>query len=137
MMNEPLSTIMSTKLVTVNKYATLDKVKEVLDTKRYHHVPIVDGTKLVGIITTHDLYRLNKPFSEYPNINVTDVMTDHIATLEPTDKVGAACQVFLENKFHAVPIVQDGELVGLVTSFDLLRYEFKKEYKDADLWLKK
>lgn len=136
MMNEPLSAIMSTKLVTVNKYATLDKVKEILDTKRYHHVPVVDGTKLVGIITTYDLFKLNRPFSDYADIKVADIMTGHIATLEPEEHIGAACQIFLENKFHAVPIVKDGELVGLVTSFDVLRYEFKKEYTDADLWLK-
>ncbi len=136
MMNEPLSTIMSTKLVTVNKHAYLKEVKEILDNQRFHHVPVVDGNKIVGIITTYDLYKLNRPFSEYGDIKVTAIMTDHIAYLTPEDKIGAACQVFLENRFHAVPIVKDGELVGLVTSFDILRYEFKKEYKDADLWLK-
>ena len=59
---------------------------------------------------------------------VRDVMTKKLATLEPTDKIGSAAELFLLNRFHAVPIVVNGDLIGIVTSFDILKYEFKKEY---------
>lgn len=136
MMNEPLSSIMSTKIITVNSTDTLDMVKQVFDTKRVHHVPVVKGAQVVGIISTYDLYKINRPFADYESIKVKDVMTDHVAYLEPKDKIGAAAQVFLENKFHAVPIVDDGELVGLVTTFDVLHYEYLKEYpEDKGRWV--
>lgn len=133
MMNEPVSSIMSTKLVTVEPTDTLAKVKQIFSAKRIHHLPVVVGSKLVGIITTADLLYLNRPFDDYDNIRVEEVMTRRIATLEPDEKVGAAAEIFLENLFHAVPVVKDDALVGIVTTFDVLKYEFKKEYPNQEV----
>ena len=73
-------------------------------------------------------------FEDYDDILVRDVMTRHLATLNPDEKVGAAAEIFLENRFHAVPVVnEDFDLVGLITSFDILRYAFKKEYPNQDI----
>ena len=55
-------------------------------------------------------------------------MSTRIATLEPSSKIGTAAEVFLENLFHALPIVDDGKLVGIITSFDVLKYSFQKAY---------
>jgi acetoin utilization protein AcuB len=83
---------------------------------------------LVGIITTGDLLWLDKRFEDYDNISVSDVMTRKIATLEPDDKIGSAAEVLLEHLFHCVPITKDGELLGIITSHDIMKYEFNKEY---------
>lgn len=60
--------------------------------------------------------------------------------LEPEDKIGTAAELFLDNRFHALPVVSDGYLVGLVTTFDVLRYEFKKNilnlYFTKMFWIK-
>jgi CBS domain-containing protein len=128
MMNETVSSIMTTQVITVNINDKLSKVKEIVTQKRIHHVPVVDGKKLVGIITTGDLLWLDKKFEDYDKINVSDVMTRKIATLEPDDKVGSAAEVLLEHLFHCVPITKDGELVGIITSHDIMKYEFNKEY---------
>lgn len=55
-------------------------------------------------------------------------MTKILATIEPIDKVGTAAEVFMEHLFHALPVVDNGKLVGIVTSFDVLRYEYNREY---------
>jgi acetoin utilization protein AcuB len=129
MLNERISSIMTRNLLTVDVNATLEDVKNLLDKKRIHHIPVVDGKRLVGIVTTGDLMWLNKPFSEYPSIPVTQVMTRKIATLEPNDKIGSAAEVFLEHLFHSIPIVEEnGDLVGIVTSHDVLKFEYAKEY---------
>jgi acetoin utilization protein AcuB len=128
MMNEKISTIMTRNLLTVNVDDTLQDVKNLIEHKRIHHIPVVDGNKLVGIITTGDLLWLNRPFSDYPNIHVRDVMTRKIAFLEPDDKVGAVAEVFLEHLFHCIPICDEGNLVGIVTTHDLMKYEYKREY---------
>lgn len=127
-MNETVSSIMTTQLVTVNADDKLSKVRDILTKKRIHHVPVVEGSKLIGIVTTGDLMWLNKSFDEYDSINVSDVMTRKIATLDPDDKIGSAAEVLLENLFHCIPIVEDGKLVGLVTAHDVLKYEYSKEY---------
>ena len=128
MMNEPLSSIMTRNLVTAGPDDTLSLAREIFMRDRVHHLPIVVGTKLVGILTTYDLFKHYGRNGGFDTIKIGDVMTRHVATLEPEDKVGSAAELFLENLFHAVPIVKDGDLQGLVTSFDVLKYEFRKEY---------
>lgn len=127
-MNEPLSTIMTTDLYTVGPDDSLGDARRLLLSHRIHHVPVVEGKSLVGLITTYDLFKLSYHPNEMDSVKVRDVMTTKLATLEPKDKIGSAAELFLEHLFHAVPIVKDGELKGLVTSFDVMKYEFRKEY---------
>jgi len=129
MMNEPLSKIMITDLKTVSPDATLNTVRELFQQNRIHHLPVVEGKKLVGMVSMTDLYKLDKSFDEYRNIRVSEVMTDKVGTLFPNEQIGAAAEVFLENLFHAVPIVnEERELMGMVTTFDVLKYQFEQEY---------
>ena len=128
MMNEPLSSIMTRNVVTAGPDDKLSVAREIFMRNRVHHLPIVDGRKLVGILTTYDMFKWNGKNGDNDSTLVRDVMTTHLATLEPDDKVGSAAELFLENLFHAVPIVKDGDLHGIVTSFDVLKYEFRKEY---------
>ncbi len=127
-MNEPLSSIMIQNLITVTPDDKLSTVKNLFRNKRIHHIPVIENEQLVGLLTTADLLWLNKSFEEYEAIHVRDIMTRKLATLTPNDKIGSAAELFLLNRFHAVPVVENGKLVGIVTSFDILKYGFKKEY---------
>jgi len=127
-MNEPLALIMSKNVITANAEDSLSIARGIFLKNKVHHLPIVNGSKLVGILTTYDLFKVTGPNKDYEKIKIKDVMTSHVATLEPEDKIGSAAELFLENLFHAVPIVKDGELQGIVTSFDVIKYEFRKEY---------
>ncbi|NBC24869.1 MAG: CBS domain-containing protein [Bacteroidetes bacterium] len=135
MMNEPISSIMTRNLITVSQKDSLEKVKNIFSEKNIHHMPVVDGEELVGLITTSDLLWLDEPFDNYKNIMVSSVMTKKLAVLEPTDKIGSASQVFLRNWFHAIPIVESEskKLLGIITTFDLLSYSFKKAYPDEKI----
>lgn len=136
MMNERLSTIMTKDVVTVAPDDTLEQVKDMLFVKHFHHLPVVRGKKLVGIITSWDLIKSGHKFEEYPHLQVKDIMTTKVATLGPNELVGAAAMVFLKHLFHGLPIVDDdGNLVGIVTTHDILKYEFEREYPD-DVFIK-
>lgn len=129
MMNETVQEIMVRDVICVNPTDTLQKVKELLINNRIHHVPVVEtDMKLVGIITTYDLFKLAVDHKDYPTTKVGNVMTKILATIEPIDKVGTAAEVFMEHLFHAIPVVENGELVGIVTTFDVLKYAYNKEY---------
>ena len=127
-MNEPLSSIMTRNVITAGPNDKLSVARDIFMRDRVHHLPIVDGRKLVGILTTYDLFKFQGHNGNYDTAKIRDIMTTHLATLEPDDKVGSAAELFLENLFHAVPVVKDGDLLGIVTSFDVLKYEFRKEY---------
>ncbi len=129
MMNERLRSIMTRDVVIVSSTDTLDKVKTLLFEKHFHHIPVVDDGKLVGIVTSWDLIKLNLKFEEYGGLKVTDVMTRKVASLGPNELIGAAAMIFLKHLFHGLPIVEDdGTLVGIVTTHDILKYTFQREY---------
>lgn len=129
MMNEPVAMIMRDELYTASPSNSLQTIKDLIDKNKIHHVPIVEGSKLVGIITTYDLLLLNEKFENYPNILAKDIMITKVATVTPRDKVGTVAEVILLNRFHALLVVdEDRNLVGIVTVMDLLKYSFKKEY---------
>ena len=132
MMNEPLSSIMTKEVVTVGPNDSLDKVRALLLSKRMHHLPVVEGHKLVGLLTTYDLFKLERS-AGLQDVWVKDAMTTKLATLEPHQKVGIAAEVFLENLFHAIPIVEGDKLVGIVTTLDILKYNFRKEYPNQEI----
>jgi CBS domain-containing protein len=134
MMNEQISTILSTKVLTAHPDEKLSVAREAFKNRKIHHLPIVDDDgMLVGLITTSDLLWLNKQFSDYENVRLGDVMTTRLAKLEPTAKIGTAAEIFLRNWFHALPIVDaEGKLLGVVTTFDILKYNYQKEYPGDD-----
>lgn len=129
MMNEKISTIMITDVITVSPNDTLDKVKQLLVDEKIEHIPVVDNSKLVGIVSYHDLWELNRDFKEYSKITAKEIMTRKVAYLEPSSKIGSAAELFLENLFHCIPICDENKnLVGIVTNLDLIWYAYKKEY---------
>jgi acetoin utilization protein AcuB len=135
MMNEPISTIMTSKVVTVSPDDKLTVVKDILFNKRFHHIPVVKGpnNRLVGIITSYDIFKLDRRFDEYDAIKVSDIMTKKTATLRPNEKIGAAAQIFLRHLFHGLPIVNDDlELLGIVTTHDILKYNYDREYPNDE-----
>lgn len=131
MMNELLHTRMTTEVITLTPESTLSDAREILLKKRVHHIPVTEGKKLVGMITSWDIFKLGKSAEEYANIKVSDVMTRKLATLDPDSHLGAAAEVLMTHLFHAIPVVNDEhELEGIITTYDLLKYEFTKEYPE-------
>ncbi len=127
-MNEPVSTIMSSDLITIHPDDRLSTILDLLANHRIHHFPVVRDGRLEGLVTTYDLFKINLKHEEMEQMAVGEVMTRRLAVLEPTAKVGTAAEIFLENLFHALPVVERGKLVGIVTSFDVLKYSYRKEY---------
>ncbi|HMQ50057.1 MAG TPA: CBS domain-containing protein [Saprospiraceae bacterium] len=131
-----IRSIMTHHPITVNASEKVSKVQEIFRDYDFHHLPVVQqGNKLIGIISKEDVAALTYLMSmntsgvtfsknEYQHLLASDIMTKSPLTLDPDDSVGLAADIFLANKFHAVPIVEDGELVGIVTTHDLLRYSF-------------
>jgi len=129
MMNERLQKIMTRNVVTITPDQTVADAYDIIKHKRYHHIPVVKGKTLVGIITSFDLMKMEVCPSDYGQHYVKDNMTTHVAYLSPTDPVGAAAEVFMEHLFHGLPICDDEKnLVGIVTTHDLLKYSYFKEY---------
>jgi len=128
----PISSIMTTKLYTVSTEDNLATVKEIFDNHRIHHIPVVHVRQLMGIISLRDFEHFlggmshsseGKSGSQHrlEKTKASDIMTVHLAKLEPADRINVALEVFAENLFHALPVVEGDELVGIVTPFDVMK----------------
>ena len=134
--DRPIKEIMTTKLVTVQPDTSVKEVNKIFAKNTFHHLPVVDSAGvLAGIISKEDLLKLSyvlskntagKIYSEkqYSSLTAKDVMTKFPVSLDPDDTIGLAADIFLANRFHALPILDDDILIGLVTTHDLLRYSF-------------
>jgi CBS domain-containing protein len=136
MMNEEVRTIMSTKVTTVTPDQHVADVLVLMERKRLQQLPVVDGAgKLVGLITTYDLWENCRNNPNCAEETVGKVMTRTIVKLAPKDKVGTAAELFMDRRFKTLPVVNiDGKLKGVVTAFDVIRYSFKKEYPEPILY---
>ena len=127
----PVSRFMTRKLITAVPEDRLTVIKEIFDHQRIHHIPVVKYTKLVGIISKMDFMHFTKGHTIMPHDEMTennllgkytagDIMTTGIATLESGDRLNVALQLFAENLFHAIPVVDDHQLVGMLTTLDII-----------------
>ncbi len=134
-LNIPVSEIMTKKLITVTPKDNLKLAYSIFKQHRFHHLPVVRYKELVGIFSKADMLLIthgsNNPGSPtkeneeiYNNTLIEDVMITKMATLAPDQSIRVAAEIFKENLFHSVPVVENGELVGLVTTHDLLKYAF-------------
>lgn len=120
---------MTKNVLTLTPNHTAADVNKIVKTKRYHHIPIVEGSKMAGIVTSYDLMRMDVPVEDYSNHLIKNFMTTNVAYLNPNDQVGAAAELFMKHLFHGLPICdQDLNLVGIITTHDVLKYTYYKEY---------
>jgi CBS domain-containing protein len=135
-----IGNLMTTLPVTVEPNDTLLKVKEIFKSMNIHHIPVVKGKKVVGIISKNDYLAISNAFplfneekresyndKLYATLLVDEVMTKQVAKVNPEDSIEIAAGIFRENLFHALPVVDSsGDLVGILTTFDLLNYFFNE-----------
>lgn len=131
--NEPVSHIMSTNLVTVHHGDPISKVRKLMQETGVHHLPVVSGENLVGIISWSDILRLSFGDAFDTDQRAVDATLDHSVKLEDVmkkepftipqeGKIREAAEVLARGDFHSLPVVAGRKLVGMVTSTDLIKY---------------
>jgi acetoin utilization protein AcuB len=99
--------------------------------KRIRHLLVTEGPKLVGIVTDRDI-RLNLPSPAtslsvwevnylLARLTVASVMTKALVTVSPERDSRDAAVLMLDHQIGALPVVDGGQLVGIITETDLLR----------------
>ena len=126
---ENISSIMSKETVTLGPNDDLLKADKLFTDRKFHHLPVIDEGKLVGMVSKSDLLFFKRGFNQEPAVEenerlqsrkVGDIMVTRLAKLEPTDRINVALEVFKENLFHALPVVENDRLVGIVTTLDII-----------------
>jgi acetoin utilization protein AcuB len=116
--------------ITVAGSDTLDQAMKTLETWRIRHLPVVEGDRLVGIVSDRDLKKAApSPFDleaaeEFvrltSGVTVSEVMTREVVTISPYTPIEDAAALMGEKRIGALPVVQEGRLVGIITETDVL-----------------
>lgn len=130
--NEPISSIMTTELITLSFSDTLYSAEKRLKVNHIRHIPVIDDEKLVGLLSLSDLKRISfiDAYSQgstedtpvYNMLSIKDMMIKDPVTIAPNDSVYEVTKIFTHKEFHSLPVVDNGKLVGIVTTTDLLNY---------------
>ena len=127
---------MTTNLVTVSPETYVSKVMQLFEKYSFHHLPVVkNANELVGIISKEDMQKvanliamselgMDADRTTSKILTAKDIMTQYPLSLDPDDSIGLAADIILGNRFHAIPVIEDGMLIGLVTSHDLIAHAF-------------
>ena len=132
----PVAEVMTRDLLIVQPSDHLDKVRDIFAVNNIHHIPVVDAHGvLAGIISKADFNRVShimsildpvqyKEYNDalYRSTTAGYIMVRQVATVSPNDSLRIVAEIFLENLFHAVPVLDHGILVGLITTHDLITY---------------
>ena len=132
LMVQPVTTVCTEDLMT--------EVTKIFEKENFHHLPVVDNEqKLKGIISRHDYHKLLSSMSIFKTesskredeqfittLLVEEVMSEDVVTLRPEDDLIKAIVLLQKNLYHAFPVVNDQqEVIGILTTYDLINYAFK------------
>ncbi len=115
---------MHSPVLTVEETVTLEAAYAIMLQRNFRHIPVTRDGKLCGIVTDRDIRLATSPFAQggakSVETQVNEVMTHPIITGDPLDPVEEAARVMRGRKIGALPVLEGGELVGIVTGIDLL-----------------
>ncbi|MCA9242142.1 MAG: CBS domain-containing protein [Planctomycetales bacterium] len=112
--------IMTTDVVTIQSTATIDDAIQLLVSRRISGIPVVDqDNKLVGIITEFALLAMAYDH-DVQNDPVDKHMTRDVITVNATDTVNRVTDLFIVHRVRRLPVVRNGQLVGLLARYDVL-----------------
>ena len=128
---DPVSKIMTDHLFTINLSNTLEDAYHLMEKNKFHHLPVVSGNEIVGMISKSDLLRVSY-IEDYQNSDVTvtinnalsveKVMTKNPITVQADTTIREAAETLTKQEFHALPVLEGEHLVGILTSTDLIKY---------------
>ncbi len=130
--------VMTTDVYIIQPNTTLLEAQRIFKANTIHHLPVVLDGHLEGMLSKSDLllistaFPLNDPGARDKNnepflskMLAAEVMTKHVVKLGPDMTLEVAVGIFLENLFHAMPVVDEkGNLLGILSWLDLIRVAY-------------
>ena len=128
----PISEIMTTEVVTLNVADRLETAEKLFKKYKIRHIPVVKDKAVLGMLSYTDLLRIS--FADvsddetsidafgYDMFSIQQVMAKNLFMVAPNSTIKEVAELLSKKEFHALPVVEDNELVGIVTTTDLINY---------------
>jgi CBS domain-containing protein len=122
-----IEAIMSTNLITVSPSATLAEARTLMHEHRIHHLPVLDGDKLIGLISLTNVLAATDSFLRddgsrihAEEIGIADAMVTDVATVDVSASLRHAALFLEKHKIGCLPVMDNHELVGIITDTDFV-----------------
>ena len=130
--NEPIFNLMTKDLITLKLSDTLYTAEKRLKTNHIRHIPVVEADALIGLLSLSDLKRISfiDAYNQegtvdtaiYNMLSIKDLMIKKPITVTSETTILEVSKLFANTEFHSLPVVDDGKLVGIITTTDLLHF---------------
>ncbi|MGH3057874.1 MAG: CBS domain-containing protein [Gaiellaceae bacterium] len=127
-----IADVMNLRLVSVRPEETIQVAIARMCEENVGSVAVCEGSRLVGIFTERDVLRLAGQEGGLSDARVGDVMTTALVTVDPDDDVLAAARVMSEKQIRHLPVVQGGNVLGLVGIRDVMRVLVEHLWREHD-----
>ncbi|MEO9801874.1 MAG: CBS domain-containing protein [Reichenbachiella sp.] len=132
-LNTRISEIMEQDLITVDISDSLKEVMAIFNEIKIRHIPVLTGSSLIGMISHTDVLKVDEVNKiiinkvsvanrNIPEIELRKVMAQNPVTIEQDKTILDAAEVFAKNQFHALPVTSEGDLVGIITTTDIMKF---------------
>lgn len=139
--NVPVSEIMTRNLVKLHLEDELSFAESLFKKHKIRHLPVVEGEHIVGMLSYNDLMRISFVDSTdddgetvettvYDMFSIEHVMTKKVVSISPDTSIKKVAEIFTQKDFHALPVVENDNLTGIVTTTDVIRY-FLEQYEQV------
>lgn len=108
---------MTSTLITIAPRDSLAKAKALMDSGNFRHLPVLEDGRLIGILSDRDM-RVHSGYLDSTRVDA--VMTSDPVTITPATTVEEAARLMLRLKISAVPVVDEGKPVGILSTSDIL-----------------
>ncbi|HLJ73879.1 MAG TPA: CBS domain-containing protein [Thermoanaerobaculia bacterium] len=107
--------VMTDEIVTISAEANVAEAREKLRLNRIRHLVVIENRRVVGVLSDRDLAHRSD------DLRIGEVMTKHVATISPRATLRQAAARLEGRTIDCLPVMNRGELAGIVTTSDLMR----------------
>lgn len=136
MPNIPIADIMTKKIIALNRTDDLETAEILFKKHKIRHIPVVHEDGIIGMLSYTDLLRISfaDAFNEdedevdtvvYNMFTIEQVMAKNLISVNSETTIKEVAQILAKKEFHALPVVDNGVLVGIITTTDLINYMLK------------
>ncbi|GAB4164953.1 MAG: CBS domain-containing protein [Winogradskyella sp.] len=133
----PVSEIMTKNIIALNRDDDLETAEILFKRHKIRHIPVVNGEVIIGMLSYSDLLRISFADAVYDTeeevdtvvynmFTIEQVMVKNVRTVPSTATIKEVANILAKEEFHALPVVDNGNLVGIVTTTDLINYLLKQ-----------
>jgi CBS domain-containing protein len=126
-----ISEIMTKQIYCIDCRDSLKAAIDVLQKHNVRHLPVLDGNKLIGILSKSDVDKVKLPEvhsskgMSIPDLTIDQIMTKSVNTIQHDDTIREAAEILSLMSYHALPVLDGENLVGIVSSTDIILYFLK------------